>query len=180
MKDGCQPRLAAGSGLPPDWSIHSIGAQAPIAGKAASVWFRAAFTVLCLALLSLAAGCSRTPPEEALRATIASMEDAAEARDAQALVEVFAEDFAGPGNMDRDQFRRYVALVWLRNREVGVTLGPLDVELLGDRARVDFTAATAGGDGFLPDSAQVYQVRTGWRLEGDDWKLISAEWDEAL
>ena len=164
----------------PDWSIHSIGAQAPSTGKAAGVWFRAVVTGLFAALFVLAAGCSRTPPEEALRATIASMEAAAEARDAEALVEVFAEDFAGPGNMDRDQFRRYVALIWLRNREVGVTLGPLEVELVGERARVNFTAATAGGDGFLPDSAQVYQVRTGWRLEGDDWKLISAEWEEAL
>jgi hypothetical protein len=131
-------------------------------------------------LLVAAAGCSREPPEEALRATIASMQAAAEARDAEALVESFAEDFAGPGNMDRDQFRRYVALVWLRNREVSVQLGPLDVELVGERARVGFTAATAGGDGFLPDRAQVYQVRTGWRLDDGEWKLISAEWDEAL
>lgn len=164
----------------PDWSIHSIGAYPPSAGKAAGVWFRAVVTALFAAVFVLAAGCSRTPPEEALRATIASMEAAAEARDAEALVEVFAEDFAGPGNMDRDQFRRYVALIWLRNREVGVTLGPLDVELVGERARVEFTAATAGGDGLLPDSAQVYQVRTGWRLDDGEWRLISAEWEEAL
>lgn len=164
----------------PDWSIHSIGAQAPSTGKAGAVWFRAVVTGLFAALLLLAAGCSRTPPEEALRATIASMEAAAEARDAEALVDAFAEDFAGPGNMDRDQFRRYVALIWLRNREVGVTLGPLDVELVGERARVEFTAATAGGDGFLPDSAQVYRVRTGWRLDDGEWRLISAEWEESL
>lgn len=126
--------------------------------------------------MALAAGCARTPPEQALRDTIAAMEAAAETRDSEALVEHFAEDFAGPEGMDRDRFRRYLALIWLRNREVGVTLGPLDVELLGDRAKVGFTAATRGGEGLLPDSARVYQVETGWRLENGDWKLISADW----
>ena len=139
------------------------------------------FTGLFALVLAMVAGCSREPPEEALRATIAGMAAAAEARDAEAVVASFADDFAGPDNMDRDQFRRYLALVWLRNREVGVQLGPLDVELIGERARVDFTAAATGGDGgFLPDRAQVYQVRTGWRLDDGEWKLISAEWDEAL
>ncbi len=139
------------------------------------------FTGLFALVLATAAGCSREPPEEALRATIADMQAAAEARDSEGVVASFAEDFAGPGNMDRDQFRRYLALVWLRNREVGVRLGPLEVELIGERARVDFTAGATGGDGgFLPDRAQVYQVRTGWRLDDGEWKLISAEWDEAL
>lgn len=124
----------------------------------------------------LAAGCSRPPPEQALRETIAAMEAAAEARDSEALVEHLAEDFGGPDGMDRDMFRRYLALIWLRNRDVGVTLGPLDVELMGDRAKVGFTAAARGGEGLLPDRAEVYQVETGWRLENGDWKLISADW----
>ncbi|MDZ4046972.1 MAG: nuclear transport factor 2 family protein, partial [Pseudoxanthomonas sp.] len=76
-------------------------------------------TGLFALVLATAAGCSREPPEEALRATIADMQAAAEARDSEGVVASFAEDFAGPGNMDRDQFRRYLALVWLRNREVG-------------------------------------------------------------
>ena len=88
------------------------------------------------------------------------------------------DDFAGPGEMDRDRFRRYLALLWLRNRQVGVTLGPLEVELVGpDRARVNFTAAARGGTGWMPERAEVYQVKTGWRLEDDEWKLISADWE---
>lgn len=132
----------------------------------------------CIALLGAGlSGCSRTPPEQALRETIAAMEEAAEARDSAALVEHLAEDFAGPGGMDRDRFRRYLAVIWLRNQDVGVTLGPLEVRLLGERATVDFTAAARGGAGLLPDRADVYQVRTGWRLEDGDWKLISADWE---
>jgi hypothetical protein len=108
------------------------------------------------------------------------MQEAAEARDAAALVASVSPEFAGPDGMDRDQFRRYLAVIWLRNREVGVRLGPLDVDLIGDRARVEFTAATTGGEGWMPDRAQVHQVSTGWRLEGGEWKLISATWEPVL
>jgi len=131
-------------------------------------------------LVLLSAGCSRTPPEEALRSTIAAMEAAAEARDADALAEHVAEDFVGPGGMDRDRFRRTAALLWLRSREIGVALGPLDVEVTGEHARVRFTAATRGGAGVLPDEANVYAVDTAWRVEDGDWVLISAAWEPTL
>lgn len=136
--------------------------------------------MLLAGLLVLASACSRTPPEEALRETIGAMQAAAEARDADALAEPLAEDFVGPGGMDRDGFRRTAALLWLRSRAIGVTLGPLDVEVSGEHARVGFTAATRGGEGLLPSQAQIYDVRTAWRLEDGEWRLISAEWEPAL
>ncbi|KFN51486.1 DUF4440 domain-containing protein [Arenimonas composti] len=127
-------------------------------------------------LLALAAGCSRPPPEEALRETIAAMQEAAEARDAAALAEFVAVDFVGPGDMDRDGLRRYAAVLWLRHREVGVTLGPLDVEMREPHATVAFSAVVTGGQGVIPERAQAWQVHTAWRREGDDWRLISADW----
>lgn len=163
-----------------DSSIHSIGAYPPGSGKAPSVWKRRV-SALCLGLLLvLGAACSREPPEEALRATIAEMQAAAEARDSGALVESISEEFAGPDGMDRERFRQYLAVIWLRNREVGVNLGPLDVKLIGERATVDFTAAATGGEGWMPDRAQVYQVSTGWRVEDGEWRLISARWEPQL
>ncbi len=163
-----------------DWSIHSIGAYPPWTGKARGVWFRAVFTGLLAAVVALAAACAKQPPEAALRATIAAMQAAAEGRDADVLAESVSEEFVGPEGMDRDQFRRTMAVVWLRDKNVGVQLGPLDVELVGDRARVDFTAGTSGGEGWLPDRGQLHQVETGWRLEGGEWKLISASWSPVL
>ena len=128
----------------------------------------------------LLAACSREPPEAALRATIASMQQAAEKNDTDALFEPIAEDFAGSEGMDRKAFRRYVTLMSMRYKSIGVSLGPMDVKLFGDRATVKFTAALTGGAGLVPDQGQVYDVDTGWRLEGSDWKLISAKWKEKL
>lgn len=108
------------------------------------------------------------------------MQVAAEAKDTDALFEPIAEDFTGEDGMDRNGFRRYVTLVGFRAGRVGASLGPLDVKMFGDRASVSFTAALTGGAGWLPEQAQVYQVQTGWRLEGNDWQLISAQWKPRL
>jgi len=128
----------------------------------------------------LLSDCKHTPPEQALRETIAKMQAAGEARDMDALFQPIAEDFTASQGMDRQQFRRYMTLVSMRQKSVGVTLGPVQVKLYGDRATASFTAAITGGPGFLPDQAQVYDIETGWRLQGDDWQLISARWKEKL
>ena len=159
-------------------SIHSIGPQPPQAGKAA--W--AAVKAACLALLLvLATACTRTPPEQALRETIAGMEAAAEARDAAAIAEVLAEDFDGPGGMDRERFRRYLAVLWLQHQDVGVVLGPISIELQEGHAQASFSAAVRGGQGRLfAGTAQAYQVKTAWRMQDGDWRLISASWEPVL
>ena len=126
------------------------------------------------------AGCSREPPEAALRSTIAGMVAAAEASDTDAVFEPIDEDFSGSEGMDREAFRRYVTIMGLRNQKVGVQLGPLDVKLINKRAMVKFTAALTGGAGWMPERAQVYEVDTGWRLDGDKWMLISARWKPQL
>lgn len=115
-----------------------------------------------------------------MRNTIATMQAAAEAQDADALFEPIADDFIGSQGMDRQAFRRYVMLVGFRNRKVGASLGPLDVKMFGERATVGFTVALTGGAGWMPEQAQVYEVETGWRREGNDWMLISARWKPSL
>ena len=39
---------------------------------------------------------------------------------------------------------------------------------------------TGGSGGLLPQSGQVYDVTTGWRQDGDEWELVTAEWKEKL
>lgn len=115
-----------------------------------------------------------------MRDSIQQMEAAAVKKDASEFFEHFAEDFSGSDGLDRDNFRRYVQLIWLQHKDIGVQMGPLDVKLMEDRATVDFTVALSGGQGFIPDQGRIYQVQTGWRLEGNDWLLISANWKPIL
>lgn len=125
-------------------------------------------------------GCSKPAPEQALRDSIDKLQQAAVKKDAGEFFEYFAEDFVGSDGLDRENFRRYVQMIWLRHKDVGVQIGPLDVKVMEDRATVNFTVALSGGRGLIPDQGQIYQVQTGWRLDGDDWKLISAAWKPTL
>jgi len=135
---------------------------------------------LALALAAGPSGCSRTPPEQALRQTIAGLEDAAEKRDAAALRDGLAEDFVGPGGMDERGLARMAQGVFLRHKDINANLGPLDMDVRGESATVRFTAALTGGQGLLPDSGQVYDVDTEWRLEDGEWRLVRANWKPQL
>ena len=157
--------------------FDQIGAHAPIAGKARAAIVSA---LLGIALSLGLAACKHTPPEQALRDTITKMQEAGEKGDVDALFDPIAEDFSGSEGMDRTAFRRYVTLMRMRQKAVGVTLGPIDVKLYDDRATANFSATITGGPGLLPNQAQIYDIETGWRLEGSDWKLINAKWKPKL
>lgn len=137
--------------------------------------------ILMVASCLVLAACMREPDEAALREAVASLEAAVERRDASAVEDALASDFIGPDGMDRDGARRLAALVFLRHREVGVRPGPLDVAMGGGHATVDFSAVVTGGAGrALPDAARIYAVRTAWRVEDGQWRLVSAEWSPGV
>lgn len=134
-----------------------------------------------LIVLVVLAGCSRTPPEQRLRETVEVLQAALEQRDAAPLQDVLADDFVGPGSLDRDGARRMAQLMFLRHRDIGVNLGPVAVQLQPGHATARFSAALSGGSGrLLPDAAQLYDVETGWREEDGEWRLTSARWTPKL
>lgn len=135
-------------------------------------------------LAALLAACGPgDPPEARLRAEVASLQSAIEAREGGKVGDVLAADFIGPQAMDRDGALRMARGAFLRYRSIGVSIvGPLDVQMQGDdHARVRFDAALTGGSGaLLPDSARVWSVDTGWRAEDGAWRMTSAGWEPRL
>lgn len=116
-----------------------------------------------------------------MRDTIAAMQKAGEQHQTSKVMDSVAEDFAGRDGMDRKQLQRFLLGISLQNQKLNTSIGPLDIKIIGERATVNFTlGASGGGGGWLPERAQVYEVNTGWRLEGGEWMLISADWKEKL
>jgi hypothetical protein len=139
---------------------------------------RRAALALCSALLLVLAGCSRPADEQALRDTIAAMQAAAQARDAGALTEHLADNFAGEGGLDKERLRRLLLVQFMRNQRVGVTLGPISTRIEGQRAEAEFTALLTGfQEGLLPARADGYRIVTGWRVEDGRWRLERAAWE---
>ncbi|MFP7721549.1 YybH family protein [Lysobacter sp. A3-1-A15] len=130
-----------------------------------------------LACAVMLGACSSPPPEQRLRDAMGGVQQAIEKRDAAGLSAHLADDFVGPDGMDRDGARRLALVLFRRHRNVGMTLGPPDIQVQGDHATVTFTAVLTGGAGALPESARVQHVTTGWREDGGEWRLTSAHWD---
>ena len=132
----------------------------------------------CIGLLLVVSACSRSDPEQAVRAQLEALQQAIDARDAGAVEDLLAEDFIGNEGMHRRGAKQLAAAVFLRHREIGARLGPVTVEPRGEgEAIARFSVlATGGSGGLLPEQGQVYQVQTGWRLQDGDWKLLNASW----
>ena len=117
----------------------------------------------------------------ALRGRVDTIAAAIEARDAAAMQRHLATDFIGNDGLDREGARRLAMGYVLRYRDLGVSLGPLEVEMAPAHATVRCKAVLRGGSGrALPDSARIYDVESGWRMEDGEWKLASVRWTPVL
>jgi hypothetical protein len=132
-----------------------------------------AWTVCVLLLV----GCARAPAEQRLREALSGLQNAIEAREVGQAIDFVADDFIGRDGLDREGARGLLRLQVIRHQQLGLSFGPYEITLQGERATVRFTAVATGGSGaMLPESARVWQVETGWREEQGQWRLISADW----
>lgn len=142
--------------------------------------WRAMLWLLALAL-ALAA-CARPPAEQRLRETLAAMQAAVEAREPRDFLRHVSADFTGnAGQVDREGLHNLLRAVVLRNERIGVVLGPTEIQLSGDRARVRLSVTLTGGaGGLIPERGAVYAIDSGWKQDGGEWRCISANWEQSL
>lgn len=133
-----------------------------------------------LAVASLAVACGQgMSVEQLIIAEIREMESQLEAGERLNFLAHIAEDFRGQGGaMDREQLRAYVVLQFRRYQNLGAQLFPITVEEISEReARADFRALITGGASWIPEDGRLYRFITHWRLEGDEWLLVAADWE---
>lgn len=134
-------------------------------------------SALPLVLVIALGGCAVEPAEQRLQASMSGLQAAIEAREVRSAMDFIADDFIGTGTLDREGVRNVLRVQVLRHAQLGLSLGPMQTELIGDRATVRFTAVATGGSGaMIPESARVWDVETGWRDDDGQWRLISAQW----
>lgn len=146
---------------------------------------RRQYALLALASVVLAIGmvaCSRPGDEQQLRAAMASMQVAMEEGKPADFMHHVADDFTGAqGGLDRPGLHNLLRGQVLSNARIGVSLGPVDVELHGDRATVQLTATFTGGNArWLPERGAVYRIVSGWRKQSGRWLCVNARWEQVL
>ena len=132
------------------------------------------------ALAMFLAGCAPDVDDQAqILETIDAMTEAVERGDVDDFMTPVADDFAAAnGRLDRRALGLLVRRERLARDSIRVRRVDTNVELVGEaRAVASFRALATGGSGLLPDEGRFWRVETGWRRDGDDWELISAEWE---
>jgi hypothetical protein len=144
--------------------------------------------VLFFMLLGGLTGCSETlTVEQQVIVAIRQMEAKIEAGERRPFMQHIAADFQAQGGaMNRDQVRAMVIFQLNRHQRLQAQLFPIAVLETGENtASATFRALVTGGPGWIPDSGQLFDFKTQWRLEDGDWLLTAADWspvqlDEAL
>ncbi len=98
--------------------------------------------------------------------TIREMEAKIEGGERRAFMEHIGEGFtAQDGRMNRDQVRALVVFQLNRYERLQGQLFPISVLETGpETAEASFRALVTGGPNWIPDSGQVYDFETAWRL----------------
>ncbi len=133
-----------------------------------------------LALLVLTA-CGRTDPERELRATVTQMAQAIEQREPAGFLDALSEDFTREsGAFGKQDARRVLAGVLLRNERIQLSAVVTDVRIEGDSAFAKVRVIATGGAGLLPERGQTWEFDSAWRREKGRWKVFNAEWRDGL
>ena len=137
--------------------------------------------VALLLVLAFVAGCARSDPERELRSTIDSMAQAIEKREPAAFLEAMTDDFSREsGVFGKQEAKRTLAAVILRNEKIGVSAVVTEIRIDGDRASARVRVVATGGAGLLPERGQTWDFESAWRRERGQWKVFNAEWREGL
>lgn len=126
------------------------------------------FTLLILSA-SLAACGSRSTDEERVREVIATMETAAEARDASEVLAFIAADYTDSAGLDKTQLQNFLRGYFLMNPKIEllVNISELELPVPGlARINVGVTSLPAG------DRAR-FAVEL--RQEGGEWRVVRAD-----
>lgn len=138
--------------------------------------------ILLTALVTLLLACGpRLPDEDRIRNALQRMTQALVDREASTVLEPLAEDFVGETwDLDRRALRLLLRREMLAHDRLRARLFDIEVDLLSpERASANFQVLLTGGSGLVPSEGRWFQVETGWRLD-DDWKLISARWENVI
>jgi hypothetical protein len=133
-----------------------------------------------LPFLLLLASCGTSDPEAAIRANIASMQEAVEAREAGAAVRYLAEHFTGSYATGKQDLWRLLAGLFLQHQHINVVITRLDIAVNGYNpvtARMEAVVIVTGAEGLLPQNGELINITGNWELHEGEWLLVSAQWE---
>ena len=136
--------------------------------------------LLLASALTLVACGKPADPQATLEAAVQRLQDALEAKDADAVLDLLDAKFRAQDELDREWARKTMALMFLRYRQVKViaVTSSSRVDPASDRiGRTEAQVLVTGAQGLIPERASPYALQLEWWREGTDWKLRDLRWE---
>ena len=143
-------------------------------------------TAAAISLGLLLAGCGEAgTPEDEIRAVVRGAEEAAEARDAAALLDLVAADYRDGRGYRAEEIRRLVRGYLVTHQSIRLLTRIEEIDIKGtDVARLRVTVGMLGresGSGSAWDlAADVYEFDLSLAREDGEWLVTRAEWRRAV
>lgn len=127
----------------------------------------------------LLAACSRTTPEQEVRAVIAAAESAAEERDLSGVMDLVSDRYSDAAGNDKAAIRALMQGFFIVNQSVHLLMRVEELEFPSeDLATARLTVGMLGRQSAedWAFAADVYEFDVRLIRESDEWRLQSATW----
>lgn len=118
--------------------------------------------------------------EQIIIANITALEEGIEQKDPDQVLELIHENFGTRAGTDKLWIKRTMAFYMLKHPNIEIVTSNLQIDLEPEQqphtAHAHFSALVTGGEGLIPEQGALYQIETEWRLQGDQWQLVYADW----
>lgn len=119
-------------------------------------------------------------PVDALDAAAQRLQDNLSNKRSSAVAEQLHQDFSAEHGMDKSAAQQRMMLLFLRFKNVNILVINRSCTLdnsYHDRGHCSAQVMVSGAQGWIPERADYYKVKSQWQLDGKDWQLIKLRWD---
>lgn len=128
---------------------------------------------VCLILIT---SCSSKSDEDQIRNRLGEIVSAVEDRDRRRVNAFLTADFVARSRGQQVDSNLLMLAYFRQVKNIRIITYGTEVVVTGNEAAVQLNAVVSGGQGWLPERLNVFNVNTVW-LKDDDWLVQAAEWE---
>lgn len=144
-------------------------------------------TVLCLVILAAVAacGCGRQTDQDKIKRVVGDIQSAGEQKDVKKIMARLSKSYSDPQGYDYDGVHGLLVGYFFRYPKISVYVNELAVTVDKTSATASFQAVLTSGEktgsvaDVIPQTLGVWNFNVSLKNESGDWKVTSAEWEEA-
>ena len=144
------------------------------------------FIVILFLLFITVSACNNDnqTPEQHIRFVINEIEAGIENRSLSKVIDHISEDYHDHKSRTKKDIQRYVQLHILRNQSITILSKVQSIDIEGDLASVELSAAAvargANDNDALTVKADTHKASLVFKQKSGNWKVISASWDDFI